>query len=357
MGNNNILFWTVGGGAKMLKVWYGINTKNDKAGGNAMKEFRFVILGAAGIADKFCKAAAEVGGCTVAAVASKSEARAKAFAARNGLPAYYDSYEKMLETEKPDAAYIAVTTNDHFRLTMLCLSHQIPVLCEKAMFRGTAEAGTAFAKAAERKTFAMEAMWSRFLPAVNTARQWLAEGKIGQPELARFGIGFVAEENPHNRFYDPALGGGAAFDLTVYGYELMTYLIDQPVHAVTADAWWGPTGVDLSDHIGLRFAHTQADLMTSLVAPVEERLVVCGKRGRLVLPRPHYADECFLYGTDGTELEHYKDTAGRNGFAYEIEEVMRCVRGGLLESPVVPHALTLSCAAMFDRLSATKPRA
>ena len=33
---------------------------------------------------------------------------------------------------------------------------------------------------------------------------------------------------------------------------------------------------------------------------------------------------------------------------------MRCVKAGLLESPTVPHELTLRCAKLFDQLNATK---
>ena len=36
-----------------------------------------------------------------------------------------------------------------------------------------------------------------------------------------------------------------------------------------------------------------------------------------------------------------------------LAEVMRCVRAGLLESPVVPHDLTIRCAEMFDVINAT----
>jgi hypothetical protein len=39
-----------------------------------------------------------------------------------------------------------------------------------------------------------------------------------------------------------------------------------------------------------------------------------------------------------------------NGFEYEIEEAMRCVRGGLVESRHMPHAETLANLAVIDEL-------
>ena len=102
-----------------------------------MKKFRFAILGAGHIARQFCDAVSRIDGCEVCAVASKSLARAENFAKENGVESYYDDYEMLLEKERPDCAYIAVTTNDHYRLSVLCVNHSVPVLCEKAMFQNS----------------------------------------------------------------------------------------------------------------------------------------------------------------------------------------------------------------------------
>ena len=89
-----------------------------------MKPFRFAILGAAKIGNKFCSAVSLLPDCEVTAVASKSMERAQQFAQRYEIPRFYDSYEEMLDKERPDCAYIAVTQNDHFRLTMMCLEYR-----------------------------------------------------------------------------------------------------------------------------------------------------------------------------------------------------------------------------------------
>lgn len=132
-----------------------------------MSTFRFAIMGAGNIAHQFCDAVTLVEDCEVSAIASKDLGRAQKFAEECSVAHAYDNYEQMLIEEKPDCVYIAVTPNDHFRLTMLCLEHRVPVLCEKAMFTNSAEAKAVFEKAEKDQTFVMEAMWSRFLPAVN----------------------------------------------------------------------------------------------------------------------------------------------------------------------------------------------
>lgn len=68
--------------------------------------------------------------------------RAQAFAQRNNIRGAYGSYRKILEEEKPDCAYIAVTTNAHYELAVLCLEYGIPddmyvpAPLEKKLFAG-----------------------------------------------------------------------------------------------------------------------------------------------------------------------------------------------------------------------------
>ena len=315
-----------------------------------MSDFRFVILGAAKVGRKFCAAVSLIPGCTITAVASKSMERAQQFAQTYGLPRYYDSYEQMLDEEKPDCAYIDVTPHDHFRLTMMCLERRIPVLCEKAMFQNSAEAEAAFQKARETNTFVMEALWSRFLPPLVKVRDWVKEGRIGKVHLAQCDIGFQPPYDPQNRYFNPALGGGAALDITVYAYEIVTFVIDQAIRELAVHTTWTESGVDASNHVSIMFEHTLANLMTSFVTVMDDRLVLFGETGRIVLPKPHCCQECFLYASDGTLLEHFTDTQTQVGFTYQIGEAMRCVREGLIESPVVPHQATLDCARLFDKI-------
>ena len=321
-----------------------------------MSKFRFAILGAAKIGAKFCGAVSLVENCEVCAVASKSSGRAAAFAEKNGIRKYYDSYEEMLQTETPDCAYIAVTPNDHYRLSMMCIRHKIPVLCEKAMFRNSKEAGEVFRAAEEEGVFVMEALWSRFLPAVLKVRSWVAEGKIGRPEISQLSIGFVAPEDKENRYFNPDLGGGAAKDITVYAYELTTFILDQEIKKMDVSAALGESGVDTNNHISIQFEHTLADLATSFVTRMEDQMILYGRWGKIVLPRPHAASECFLYDEKGELTEYFRDQETQNGFTYEIEECIRCIRGQKTQSSVVPWKDTMACAELFDRIEETKPQ-
>ena len=319
--------------------------------------FRFGVMGAGSIAGKFVDAVRRVPGAEVSAIASRDGQRAADFARRNGVARSYGSYEAMLAAGGVDAVYIATHTHAHGALTRLCIAHGVPVLCEKAMFTSQREAREVLGLAREKGVFCMEAMWSRFLPAVREMKRRLDAGEIGEPLYAEFAVGWQAPGGPDSRFFDPAKGGGAAYDLTVYGYELADLFLGEPDGEMAASVLWGRTGVDETESVALRWTRRDpacmATLSASIVAPLEERAVICGARGRLYMPRPHMAEGFTVIRADGSR-EEWRDTQTVNGFVYEVEEVMRCVRAGLPESPVVPHDLTVRCAGMFDLINSTK---
>ena len=74
---------------------------------------------------------------------------------------------------------------------------------------------------------------------------------------------------------------------------------------------------------------------------------------KIVLPHPHYASEVYLYGNDGELKEHFVDQETKNGFVYEIQDAIRCIQAGKLESDVVPWKDTLACAKLFDKINAS----
>lgn len=322
----------------------------DKSG----NKFRFAIMGAGFISQRFYQAVNSMETCEVIAVASKSLEKAQKFSAEHDNIAAYDSYEEMLQKEQPDAVYIGTIPSSHYELTMLCLVYKIPVLCEKAMFLNKAEAETVFRRSKEEHIFVMEAMWSRFLPAVCQAKHWLAEGKIGDIKYLEVAIGFPAPKDPENRFYNPKLGGGTRYDILVYAYELATFILEKPIRDVQIHTVWGETGVDITTHVVLKYDDVLASLSTSFETPLKEHMTIYGEHGLIELIQPHMTHAAALYDINRQRVEEYKETETRDGFIYEIQEVIDCVRAGKYESEVVPHQCTLDCAELFDMVEKTR---
>lgn len=313
-----------------------------------MDTFRFGIIGAARIANKFCDAVRYIEGAEVVAVSSKDLDRAKAFAEKNCLPSYYGSYDEMLSRDDIDAVYIATTHNFHYENLIACIEHGKHALCEKCMVLTKQQAETVFALAAKKNLFIMEAMWSRFLPNIKKARKWIQEGRIGRIDLASAVLGFVAAEDPKSRIYNPDLAGGALYDMGVYAIEIMSYLINKEIRQVKSVLLFADTGVDTTDNVTLSFDGCIANLQCSITAKVDENAYLYGSKGYIQIPKFHFGDQCRLYDLDGNIVEEFYEKPV-NGFIYEIREVIRCVRAGKTESDVVPHKDTVRCAEIFEQ--------
>ena len=319
-----------------------------------MSTFKFAIMGAGDISRKFCDAARRLDNCTVTAVSSKSIERAKAFADRENIPSAYGNYREMLEREQIDCVYIGADTGSHFDLTMLCLEHKVPVLCEKAMFTNLKDAETAVAYAKEQGVFMMEAMWSYFLPAIKKAKEWVDGNKIGKILYTDAVIGFKAPTHDGNRYFNTKLGGGVAYDLTVYTYDLTTLMLGHDYLDSEVTALWHESGVDTMNHAVLRYKDTLSSMTTSIINPLEERLILYGEEGKIIVPSSHFASNAYLYDKNGNLVEHFKDEVTQNGFYYEVKEAMECVLAGKLESDVVPLSVTLDSVKFYEKIYATK---
>ena len=183
---------------------------------DGIEKVKIGIIGAARIAHKFVKSAERLPEVKVVSVVSKSAERAAAFAAETEIPAFYGSYEEMLQKEPLDAVYVATTMNFHYENTMLALKYRIPVLCEKALTDTAAHAQEMFRYAEEQQTFLMEGIWSMFTPKTEKVREWILGGRIGAANLIQGNIGFAAQKDPENRYFSHELGGGAMLDLDAY---------------------------------------------------------------------------------------------------------------------------------------------
>lgn len=317
-------------------------------------KFRWGIIGASEIANKFCDAIERIGECEVVAISSRSLDRAKQFAEKNRIGKAYGSYEEMLQNEKLDAVYIATATGDHYAACKLCAKYAFPFLCEKTMCVNSEQTIDVFRTMEEKQVFCMEAMWSRFLPMIQKAGEWVKNQKIGEIKFAEVSLGFCAPPGENNRFWNPKLGGGAAYDLLVYAYEIMRFLLDKPILNHNIMIVESKTGVDASDVLILQYEDSIAVLKASLETIMSEELIIYGTKGRIVIPNLLFGNEVVRYDNDSVCEEMYRDDETTNGFVYEIKEVVRCVREGRIESDIVPHSLTIDFVKICDEIIETE---
>jgi predicted dehydrogenase len=313
---------------------------------------RWGVVGPGRIANKVVRDFPHVPNAQAVAVASRSTGRAEAFAAEHDLPRAYGSYRAILDDPDVDVLYIATPHPQHRAVALAALRAGKAILVEKA-FTVTPHATREIADlAAETGVFAMEAMWTRFQPAIVRMRELIAEGAVGEVRSVQADLGVRNPLRSDDRFVAPELGGGALFDLTVYPINFAQMVLGTPT-AVTAYGTLAPTGVDLEEAVLLDFAGgATATLTTTLRAATPGQARVFGTGGWIdVLPRFHHPDTIVLH-RQGRDPEELTLPATGGGYAHELIEVTGCVAAGRPESAVMPLADTIAVQDVMDAVAA-----
>jgi predicted dehydrogenase len=311
---------------------------------------RWGILGLGTIARTFAKGLAAIPDAELVAVGSRSAAKAAAFAAEFGAERSHGSYEALAADPGIDAIYVATPHPMHKDDAILCLEAGKAVLCEKPFTVNAAELEAVIAVARRRKVFLMEAMWTRFLPAMVRVREWLAAGRIGQPRLVTADFGFRCEWDPQSRLLAPAMAGGGLLDVGIYTVAFAAMVFGPRPERVTGFAHLGETGVDEQAAFVLGYAGgALASLTCGVRTATAHHARIDGTEGRIEVGPPFWkATRATL--TVGEHQETIDQPHQANGYEYEAMEVARCLRAGLLESPVVPLDESLALMRVLDRL-------
>jgi predicted dehydrogenase len=321
------------------------------------KTVRWGLLGTGGICEAMSDALALVPDAQLVAVGSRTPERAAAFAAaREGVhPALrpYASYEALVADPQVDVVYIGTPHTDHAASARLALKAGKAVLCEKPFTLNAREAAPLAALARERGLFLMEAMWTRFVPAIVEVRRLISTGAIGEPLSLQAEFGFDASAlPPTHRVLDPALGGGALLDLGIYPLSLASFLLG-PVEAADAQAQIGPTGVDVHSVFTLR--HRGGALsqgLCSLRTTTPWQALVLGTEGRIELHAPFFHAERFTLTRHGEAPVAQHLPHRGNGYAHQVEEVHRCWFAGERESAVMPLDESVALMGWLDAMRA-----
>ncbi|MEZ0066309.1 putative dehydrogenase [Streptacidiphilus sp. MAP12-20] len=313
------------------------------------RTIRWGILATGAIATDFTEDLKLLPDAEVFAVASRTQAAADAFAARHGIPHAYGSWEAMARDERIDVVYVATPHSHHHEAAALCLDAGRAVLCEKPLTMDAAEARDLVELARKRGVFLMEAMWMRCNPAIRKVVSLIADGAIGRLRTVHADFGIAGPFEPTHRLRDPALGGGALLDLGVYPVSLAHLLLGAPAQ-VRAWSSLTPEGVDANTGLLLGYADgALAALSCGIVAGTPCRASIAGELGRIELPPVFFRPDHFtLYRGDEGEGERIEVPYVGKGFAHEAAEVMRCLREGLTESPLMPWQASLEVMEILD---------
>jgi predicted dehydrogenase len=313
---------------------------------------RWGILGTGGIADTFATDLALTDSGIVAAVGSRSQQSADRFAQRFGVERAHPSYESLVSDTGVDIVYVATPHPMHRDNAILALEAGKPVLIEKPFTMNAAEARDVVELAREKRLFAMEAMWTRFLPHIAVVRGWLAEGRLGEIVSVTADHGQWFAEDREFRLFAPELGGGALLDLGIYPISFASMVLGTPSRIVSiSDPAF--TGVDAQTSMLFGYkSGAQALLTCTLRAKSPTAASIVGTQARIEIDGDFYSPTSIkLISRDGETTSVVFEHEGR-GLRHQADEVARRLAAGDLESPLMPLAETISIMQTLDTVLA-----
>ncbi|MEM1321421.1 MAG: Gfo/Idh/MocA family oxidoreductase [Bacteroidota bacterium] len=312
--------------------------------------FNWGIIGIGKIANKFAQDLRVTPNARLLAVASRSLDRAQQFAQQYDAEFSYGSYKEILNTPNLHAIYIATPHVSHCENTLMCLEHQIPVLCEKPFAMNANEVGRMISLARFQQTFLMEALWTRFLPTTHKVLELIEEGAIGELISVKADFGFKATFDPESRLFNPGLGGGSLLDVGIYPVFLALLLLGKP-EGIKAVASIGPSRVDENCGIILQYTNNKmAMLHSSIIAQTPTEALICGSLGNIRINSRWHEPTSLTLLKEGEEPRDFFFDYNSNGYRYEIEEVMRCVRDGQQESDQLPLDFSMDLMNLLDQI-------
>ncbi|MBS45065.1 MAG: oxidoreductase [Nocardioides sp.] len=322
---------------------------------------RWGFLATGKIARKVAADLALLDGARLVAVGSRSEAGAAALAEPYAARAHA-SYDALVADPDVEVVYVASPHALHVEHVLMALEAGKHVLCEKPMTLTRADTAALVEAARTHDRFLMEGMWTATHPRVLDVVRRVRAGEFGTPRHLHAELGFVVDVGDDDRMLDPALGAGALLDMGIYPLTLAHLLLGEAEQLVgTARLGDHPRGaVDLDVAVAGRYpAGALATFTASMTSWSSRAATLATDRGRLVVDDFHHPTSVTWTSYDAGGTNDAVGKAGPQpvaadvevlgaGYAHELAEVGRCVRAGLRESPLVPHALSLALAGQMD---------
>jgi len=290
---------------------------------------------------------------TVAAIASRDLARARAAADQLVVAKAYGSYEELLADPEIDAIYNPLPNQLHVPWTVKAARAGKHVLCEKPIALTAAEARTLIDVQQETNVQIVEAFMIRSAPQWLRVRQLLAAGRIGRL-LAVQGVFSYNNANPANIRNQPSCGGGGVYDIGCYLIQAARYGFGAEPTRVVSLVERDPTmKTDRLTSALLEFETGQATMICSTQMIPWQKVNFLGTAGRIEMEIPFNAlpdkptrifiDESGDFSGRGITVESF---AAADQYTRQGDNFARAVRGEI--EAVVPLRDSIANMAVID---------
>jgi scyllo-inositol 2-dehydrogenase (NADP+) len=311
---------------------------------------RFGVIGTNWITERFIKAASEVEGFVLTAVYSRTEERAKEFAAKFNVQTIFTDVESMAKSEEIDAVYIASPNSFHAEQAIMCMNHGKHVLCEKPMASNTAEVQEMIRVARANNVLLMEALKTTLLPNFKSIQENLH--KIGK--IRRYVASYCQYSSRYDAYkegtvlnaFNPAFSNGSLMDIGVYCIYPMVVLFGKP-HSVKATGILLESGVDGEGSILFTYEEKDAVVMYSKITNSYLPAEIQGENGSMLIDKIHTPEKVEIHYKDGS-IEDITQPQESNEMYYEVKEFIELIQNGNFESSINSYTHSLETAEIME---------
>lgn len=314
-----------------------------------MEQLNFGILSTSSIAPRFIAAAREAGVGQIVALSSRTLEKAKEKTAQWDIPTAYGSHQELLEDPNVHIVYISTVNAQHYPWAKAALEHGKHVICEKPCTTTAAETRELFALAREKGLFLMEAEKMLFLPAILEAKRRITAGELGSIHMAELAHSFPATYN--GWMFDAAAGGGPLLSSGIYAVHLLTWLLC-PIREIRGIRTVGEEGVERQYILtGTLESGTLFSIKNSTLSTLDNTARFYGTKGWVEIPE-YWKARKVIFHFPGKEPEVVEFPC-EHELIYEIRHIADCFEKGLLTSPVVTEALSVSGITALEKVKRT----
>lgn len=308
------------------------------------KPLRWGIFGAGWIAEQMIKTVQKNSQQNFVAVASRTPGKAEEFANTFNVPEFHTSYEELAARPDIDAIYIGTLPSNRLEVALIAINAGKHVLIEKPITMDVSEAEQIYAAAKAKKVLAVEAMWARFLPHMDIARQLVADGAIGDVELVV--SSFCQANLGVARLY--TLGGGnPIIDMGIYPIAFSQQFLGDP-DEIHSFGKLHPNDIDEETHTFMRFknqARSNFVLSARVSAPINA--AISGPKGSISFGPPWFTSTSVTLHGNGLHepLATWSDESGmveHIALVHQVNAFAQYVEAGLLEAPLYTHRESLA---------------
>lgn len=313
----------------------------------------FAIIGSSSISEKFIDALKSTKECNIYALLSREINRGKEFAKKFNIEKVYTNIEELLNDSKIDAVYIASPNGKHFEQAKLSLEAKKNVICEKPIVPTVKEFDILKELALKNKVTLMEAMRPTTNPNFKIIKDNLYKiGNVRQilVKYCQYSSRYDLLKNGEvTNIFNKELAGGSLYDIGVYPLYFTLAMFGEPKEYFGYNFLLS-SGVDGCGSILLKYEDKIANISYSKITHEQSQSEILGENGSIIIDKVSHVKGITIKYRDGREeklgIELYE-----NDMRYEIEEFIKLIKNGEVESKLNSFTTSRKCVEIMENIA------